>query len=275
MERLVIRDVTYLGGSTGPTGRPVQGLRLVLGGSAVAVRGPVRRLLSVPWRALDWLYALTLDDVERKGRGWRFEFSMFPNFGHARAAGPDGSILGLGSGDTTTWLLVERLSVAELREHLASWALATHRAGGLRPGASELRDPGDPDVSALDVTRRVWDSVKAARLADEPPRDRAVVSQRLSLAEQYRTRGDLDGALLLLGPLADQSVEVFGPADAATIAVRNNLAYALAAAGHRGEAIAGYWGILDDLAAADVLSNPAEMFARQNLARLHDPNGRL
>ncbi|MDN3296236.1 hypothetical protein QWM81_19655 [Streptomyces ficellus] len=251
--------MTYLGRGTGPTTRPVHRLTLRLDGSGISAGRFLRGVVSIPWPELDWLYALTPGDVERKGRGWRFEFSMFPNRDYALTAG--GSVLGLGSGDHTTWLLAEHTPVPELRQQLASWTLSTRR----------VRRHAAPE-NALELAEHALGIWKAGQLATKPVTDRATLFQRLSTAEQHRLRGDLSGALTLLGPLAVQSSRAFGPVDEDTIAVRNNLAYTLAATGHRGAAIELYWEILDDLAAAGILTSPAEMFARQNLARLHDPN---
>jgi hypothetical protein len=70
------------------------------------------------------------------------------------------------------------------------------------------------------------------------------------------------------------STEAFGATDEDTIAVRNNLGYAKALAGQRLEAIRLYWGILDDLAEAGMRRNPTGTYARQHLAKLHNPGWR-
>ena len=264
MERLRVTGVTYLGGHPRHP-RLIEALRLDVTLAGLSVGGPLRRLLSVRWPSLTWLYVLTVGDVEGKAHGWRFEFLDFPNLTRAREAGDAASVIGLGIDDVTCWLLAPQTPVRELRTRLASWTLGA--VGAQRQAGTG--DAGTPEQVALQAIA-VW---RAADLGREPLTDRNTLQYRLAVAEQHRRSGDLLSALTLLQQLATQAVETFGATDGAAIVARNNLAFALAVGGFRHEAIEAYWEILDDLAAARIADQAkAEMFARQNLARLHDPH---
>ncbi|BFV61133.1 hypothetical protein KCMC57_up62370 [Kitasatospora sp. CMC57] len=264
MNRLRVTGVTYLGGHPRHP-RPIEGLRLDVTLAGLAVGGPLRSLLSVRWPSLAWLYVLTVGDVEGKAHSLQFEFLNFPNLTRARQAGDAASVIGLGIDDVTCWLLVPRTSVPELRTRLASWTLG---AAGAQQQAG-MGDADMPEQVALQAIA-VW---RATDLGRQPLTDRNTLHHRLAVAEQHRRSGDLLSALTLLQQLAAQAIETFGATDRATIVARNNLAFALAVGGFRHEAIEAYWEILDDLAASGIVDQTkAEAFARQNLARLHDPH---
>ncbi|MDA5286323.1 hypothetical protein [Streptomyces sp. Isolate_45] len=262
MERLRVTGLTYLGGHPRHP-RLIEGLRLDVALAGLSVGRPLRGLISVSWPSLTWLYVLTVGDVEGKAHSW--EFLNFPNLNRAWEAGDAASVIGLGIDDATCWLLAPQTPVRELRTRLASWTLSA--AGAQRkPGTGDADTPEQVALQAI----AGW---RAADLGRDPLTDRKTLSYRLAVAEQHRCGGDLLSALTLLQQLATQAVETFGATDQATIVTRNNLAFALAAGGFRHEAIEAYWEILDDLAAARIVDQTkAEMFARQNLARLHDPH---
>ena len=262
MERLRVTGVTYLGGHPRHP-RVIEGLRLDVALAGLSVGRPLRSLLSVSWPSLTWLYVLTVEDIRRKADS--FEFLTFPNVTRAWKAGDAASVIGLGIDKVDCWLLAPQTPVRELRTRLTSWTLG---AAGAQQQAG-TGDAGTPEQVALQAIA-VW---RAAGLGREPLTDRKTLSYRLAVAEQHRRSGDLLSALTLLQQLATQAVETFGATDQATIVARNNLAFALALGGSRHEAIEAYWEILDDLAAARIVDQAkAEMFARQNLARLHDPH---
>ncbi|MBT2470582.1 hypothetical protein J7E97_22615 [Streptomyces sp. ISL-66] len=263
MERLRVTGVTYLGGHPRHP-RRIEGLRLDVAVAGLSVGRPLRSLLSVSWPSLTGLYVLTAKDVGDKADSWEF----LENFGlliRAWEGAAAASVIGLDIDDVTCWLLAPQTPVRELRTRLASWTLGA-------VGAQRQAGTGDadtPEQAALQAIA-VW---RAASLGREPLTDRKTLSYRLAVAEQHRRSGDLLSALTLLQQLATQAVDAFGTTDQATIVARNNLAFALAVGGFRREAIEAYWEILDDLAAARIADQAkAEMFARQNLARLHDPH---
>lgn len=262
MERLRVTGVTYLGGHPRHP-RVIEGLRLDVALAGLSVGRPLRSLLSVSWPSLTWLYVLTVEDIRRKADS--FEFLTFPNVTRAWKAGDAASVIGLGIDKADCWLLAPQMPVRELRTRLSSWTLG---AAGAQQQAG-TGDAGTPEQAARQAIA-VW---RAAGLGREPLTDRKTLGYRLAVAEQHRRSGDLLIALTLLQQLATQAVETFGATDQATIVARNNLAFALALGGFRHEAVEAYWEILDDLAAARIVDQAkAEMFARQNLARLHDPH---
>ncbi|MFI7232635.1 hypothetical protein ACIBO5_56450 [Nonomuraea angiospora] len=272
MTRLIVEDVTYLG-EAGGTHPPVHGLVLAVGRRRVSVHRPLRKLLSVSWPTLDSLYILTPDDVDRKLRGGHLAFTpLLLHLHDVLMPGDSGSVVALGMPGTTTWLYIKHTPVARLRAQLASWMFSTPQVRRQLRRTALPPATGDLGTYALEQALRAINTWKAEGLRiDEPVRDRKTLLYRLSVARQHQDRGQHDAAIALLLPLADHSSRAYGPADECTVATRNNLAYSLAVTGHRGEAIALYWEILDDLAAANSYTSKAETFARQNLARLHNP----
>ncbi|WP_405859802.1 hypothetical protein OG361_34300 [Streptomyces sp. NBC_00090] len=264
MERLRVTGVTYLGGHPRHP-RLIEGLRLDVALAGLSVGRPLRSLLSVSWPSLTWLYVLTVEDLQAKARSG--EFLLVPNLNRTWECGDAASVIGLGIDNVDCWLLAPQTPVRELRTRLASWTFGATDA----PRQAGTGDAGTPEQVALQAIA-VW---RAAGVGREPLADRKTLSYRLAVAEQHRRSGDLLSALTLLRQLATQAVETFSATDQATVVARNNLAFALAVGGFRQEAIEAYWEILDDLAAAGIVDQAkAEMFARQNLARLHDPHWR-
>jgi hypothetical protein len=263
MRQLRITGVTYLGTLTGQP--RTEGANLILSKSGVSVLRGFRTLLHLQWEALTSLNTPTPQEIRRKSRTFRLDYFMFPGLTDSTASSP-GALLGLGNDKIAQWLVVPGMSRDELRNRLATWAV---QAAGPGP-VSRISEPGmDPAQLAFRAVG-IW---RAAGQGREPLTSRSTVAYRMSVAENLRLTGDIHGALALLESLTAQCIDTYGAADTDTLAVRNNLAYTVAVAGFRDEAIWLYWEILDDCGKHAEL-HKAETFAGRTLARLHDPHWR-
>ncbi len=272
MKRLRLAGVTYLGGHPDHSD-VIDDLHLLLDRSGVSIQRRVRTLFSIRWPALTSLDVLTLADIERERRGWRFDFIFsFPSAEaiQTRTSGSDWGVLELRTEAFPCWLLVLDLPVHGLRELLASWASQAAGAGR-RARWTTKGDRGGMTAHPVELADKAVGMWRAAGLGREPLTDRNTLAYRLAIAENHWQTGNIPEAIALLESLVVQSAKAFGAGDADTLVVRDMLAYCKGVTGLREEAIWLYWQLLDDWVGAGGEPLPVVKVARQNLARLHDP----